>query len=322
MKKLLPLVPLTLGESSGLAGGLSATFDGAKGCWRVTWISPAGQPVQVEGPVGGHEWSQPAPAADGPNRQGEPRVLSGGAFPEGILVWQQLSMGCAALRSGRRVVGRAPRFPSASLVLCGEKSGVWRDVAFADEPPEVEIGTVALAVAPSHWLAAYLVPSEAGRTVCRVVQLACTPPDAAPAAWRKLPAYPQAPGMAGMMTGLHQGVLIATGGANFPDLPPWENGKKKFYAEIYVLRPGQTTWTAAGLLPAPRAYAAAVSLPDGVLLIGGESSEQIYADTLLLQWDGQQVRIKAGPPLPTGTTCAVAAVLDGSVYVAGGYAAG
>jgi N-acetylneuraminic acid mutarotase len=249
-------------------------------------------------------------------------MLSGGAFPDGILAWKQLSTGCAALRSGRRLKGRAPRFPAASLVLCRETGGVWRDVAFADEAPEEEIGGVALAVAPGHWLAAYLTPSAAGRTLCRVVELATPPLLAGPEAWRKLPAYPQAPGMAGLMTGCHQGILIAAGGANFPDLPPWESGKKKIYDEIYVLRPGHAAWTSAGRLPAPRAYGAAVSLPEGLLIVGGESSDEVYADTLLLQWDGQQVRLKAGPPLPAPTTCAVAALVEGNVYVAGGYAAG
>ncbi len=326
MKQLLKLAPLTLGKSAGLTGSLSATLDAAEGRWRVTWQNPSGQPVQAECSVGGSEWSKPAPASDPANRSNVPPApppLSGGVFPDGILVWQQLSAGCAAVRSGRRVVGRAPRFPSASLVLCGEKSGVWRDVAFADEAPEAEIGTVALAVAPDHWLAAYLVPGGAGRGVCRVVQLPSRPAVSTSAeAWRKLPAYPLAPGMAGMMAGSHHGVLIAAGGANFPDLPPWENGKKKIYDEIYVLLPGQTSWQAAGHLPAPRGYGATVSVPEGVLIAGGENSERVFQDTLLLQWDGRQVQVRTGPPLPAPTTCAVAAVLDGSVYVAGGYAAG
>jgi N-acetylneuraminic acid mutarotase len=322
VKKLLLLAPQTLGASAELTGALTAIADSSRKTWRVTWTDPTGKLVQAESAFGSTAWSSPAPAADStpPSRALPP--LSGGAFPEGILVWQQLSGGCAALRSGRRVVGRAPRFPAASLVLCGEQSGVWRDLAFADETPELEIGSVALAVTPTFWLAAYLTSTQDGRRVCRVVEMPTAPPDHAPDAWKKLPDYPHAPGMAGMMTGSHRGVLIAAGGANFPDLKPWENGKKRMYDEIYVLLPGEKTWSAAGRLPAPRAYGATVSLPDGVLIAGGESADTVYADTLLLQWDGTQVQIKSAPPLPEATTCAVAAVLDGSVYLSGGYAAG
>ena len=82
--------------------------------------------------------------------------------------------------------------------------------------------------------------------------------------------HPHAPGMAGMMVGAHRGVLIAAGGANFPDVHPWDGGKKKIYSEVYVLLPGQTAWTAAGHLPGIRGYGATVSLPEGVLIAGGE----------------------------------------------------
>src|SRR5688572_3878214 len=52
--------------------------------------------------------------------------------------------------------------------------------------------------------------------------------------WTVRPAYPLKPGMAGLISGAHNGVLIAAGGANFPERMPWEGGVKVYYDEIFV----------------------------------------------------------------------------------------
>jgi N-acetylneuraminate epimerase len=141
-------------------------------------------------------------------------------------------------------------------------------------------------------------------------------------AWTQQPTYPLTPGMAGIIAGAHEGVLIAAGGANFPEKMPWDGGKKIYYDEIFVLAPGDKAWWAAGKLPAGRAYSAVVSTAEGVWVIGGENSEHIFQDTLLLRWDGKTVVVEAGPNLPAPRTSAVATWLNGSLYVAGGYAPG
>ena len=137
-----------------------------------------------------------------------------------------------------------------------------------------------------------------------------------------MPSYPRTRGVAGILAGEHRGVLIAAGGANFPDLPPWEGGKKAYYDDIYVLLPGAKEWQAAGHLPESRGYSAVVSLPEGVLLIGGENAARVFSDSLWLRWQGDRVEGTPGPSLPAATTSPVAAVLDGSVYVAAGYTDG
>ena len=140
--------------------------------------------------------------------------------------------------------------------------------------------------------------------------------------WTRRPDYPLPPGMAGIIAGSHGGVLIAAGGANFPDKMPWDGGKKIYYDDIFVLTPGDKAWRAAGKLPERRAYSAAVSLPDGVLVLGGENADTIFQDTLRLRWDGKTVVIEPGPAMPAPRTSQVAVVLDGRVYAAGGYAPG
>jgi N-acetylneuraminic acid mutarotase len=128
--------------------------------------------------------------------------------------------------------------------------------------------------------------------------------------------------MAGIMAGTHGGALIAAGGANFPDRMPWEGGRKVYYDSIFVLRPGDAAWRLVGKLPEPRAYAAVVSLPEGVLVMGGENSHAVLQDAFFLRWNGEAIAIEKAPSLPAPTTSAAAVALDGRVYLAGGFAAG
>ena len=317
--RALQLAPQTLGDAAGIAGGVSASFSPATHRWTVKWSDLSGKLVQSDCAVGETTWSKPATATG--SAPASESLKATADLPPGALAWVSTPSGRAVVRSGRRVTGVPPLFPSASLVIGCEDAGAWHDIAFADEAPEVEIGSVALAVSPDWWLAAYMI-NDGSRCLCRVVQLSRKAPSLRPETWRKLPPYPQAPGMAGLMVAMHDGVLIAAGGANFPDQPPWEGGKKSFYSEIYALLPGASAWIPAGQLPAPRAYGATVSAPDGVLIAGGESADEVYQDTLQLRWNGKTVEIASGPRLPAPATCAAAAVLGGKVYLAGGYSAG
>jgi len=141
-------------------------------------------------------------------------------------------------------------------------------------------------------------------------------------AWRQLPSYAQVRGVAGVLAGQHESVVIAAGGTNFPDAPPWEGGSKKVYDDIYVLTPGASAWQASGRLPRPRGYAAVVSLPSGVLVLGGENGPEVYGDALWLRWDGSQVVVTEGPALPAAMSSPVAVASGDSIYLAAGYAAG
>ena len=140
--------------------------------------------------------------------------------------------------------------------------------------------------------------------------------------WTQRPAFPRAPGVAGVIAGVHNGVLIAAGGANFPDKMPWEGGVKVYYDEIFVLAPGESAWRAAGRLPEGRAYAAVVSTSAGVLALGGENADGVRGDVLRLTWDGRAVRVENGPALPAPRTSAAAVVSHDKLYLAGGYGLG
>lgn len=77
-------------------------------------------------------------------------------------------------------------------------------------------------------------------------------------------------GFAGMVGEMHKDALITAGGANFPNGLPWEGGKKIYSDSIYLLIDGQ--WQIASeKLPTPLAYAASVSVPEGLPVMGGEN---------------------------------------------------
>ena len=101
----------------------------------------------------------------------------------------------------------------------------------------------------------------------------------------ELPAIPgqqeQTPslGYVGMQGGVHNGIILAAGGANFPNGLPWEGGQKEWSNTIFLYE--SNAWHATNdTLPQALAYGASVSLPEGILVLGGENgqltSDQVY----------------------------------------------
>ena len=68
------------------------------------------------------------------------------------------------------------------------------------------------------------------------------------------------PGLAGAFIGMHGDALIIAGGANFPEGPFWEGGKKIWWKEVYVLYEGK--WYVDSL-PHPVAYGVSIPTSDG-----------------------------------------------------------
>ncbi|MFC4094569.1 sodium:solute symporter family transporter [Euzebyella saccharophila] len=126
-------------------------------------------------------------------------------------------------------------------------------------------------------------------------------------------------GFAGMVGGTHNDAVIAGGGTNFPNVLPWEGGKKFYSDTIYLLKDGQ--WHLADLrMPSPLAYGASVSTPEGVLVIGGEDGTSTTDAVYLLQYDPGKgdLEIIDFPNLPEPLAYSSAVVEDDFVYVVGG----
>jgi len=131
------------------------------------------------------------------------------------------------------------------------------------------------------------------------------------------------PGLAGAFAGRVKDTLVIAGGSNFPGKMPWEGGDKAFHDRIYVFRLGSGALTEIRqdlTLPEPVAYGASVSLPDGVLCIGGTDGKKCSTRVYLLGAGKTSGRpaLEAFPDLPVPLSYASAVLLQNSVYVVGG----
>lgn len=143
--------------------------------------------------------------------------------------------------------------------------------------------------------------------------------------WRQI-------GLAGPITGVQHDKLIVAGGANFPEpgltaTRPNTLGKV-YWDEVFVLNLKTNAWEPSTFkLPRALAYASTLSLPEGILVIGGEGHEtpngnaksklKIYADVFLIQLDenGQKIEFKTFPSLPRGVSYGAAALIGRTVYL-------
>lgn len=144
-----------------------------------------------------------------------------------------------------------------------------------------------------------------------------------------IPPIPSAPtGLSGTFAGSHNGALIVAGGTNFPEAPPWRGGKKIWHNDIYVLTKNADhsyRWIKKKQkLSRPAAYGVSISLPQGVLCIGGCDADRSFKEVFLLRWnpDLQNIEIIEYPSLPEPLAYATGAVVGRKICIAGGIDSG
>ncbi|WP_132052608.1 hypothetical protein [Pseudocnuella soli] len=153
--------------------------------------------------------------------------------------------------------------------------------------------------------------------------------EAAPKQWHIAGTLPQgvnsAPhlGLAGAVAGVHNGVLLVGGGANFPGVMPWMGGAKKYHDDLFVYEQkedGSLRLIATEKLPFSLAYSANCTTPKGVVVAGGETGSALSRDVLLLRWDAtaKKTSIDRLPLLPLDLTNAAITTDGRNVYLAGG----
>lgn len=128
-------------------------------------------------------------------------------------------------------------------------------------------------------------------------------------------------GLAGVFAGVHNNVLLVAGGTAFPEGKPWEGGTKHFSDAVLVYErtaSGVQLLNAAAKLPVALGEGASVSLPQGVLCIGGESPDGLSNRVFLLGWNGASVDISEFPALPVPVKSPAGAAIGNTVYVVGG----
>jgi N-acetylneuraminate epimerase len=136
--------------------------------------------------------------------------------------------------------------------------------------------------------------------------------------WVRLPALPDREGFAGGFAGTTDAALLFAGGANIPD-GKWGREFVKVWCDgIWLLEKPDAAWRQVGRLPERRGYGGSISLPEGLLCIGGSNAERHTDEVVLLSWDGDAVRHVAWPELPKPCAMLAAARVGRAVYVVGG----
>ena len=102
-------------------------------------------------------------------------------------------------------------------------------------------------------------------------------------------------GIAGVFSGRIDGKLLIAGGANFPDRTPEANGEKRYHQDLYLYDASRGWQVIRDALPAPRAYGISVTLPEGVLCIGGCDASDCTDQVSLLTLDGDRPRFTPWP---------------------------
>lgn len=128
-------------------------------------------------------------------------------------------------------------------------------------------------------------------------------------------------GLSGVFAGVHNNVLMVAGGTAFPEGKPWEGGEKYFSDAVLVYErsaDGLNLLNVSSKLPVALGEGASVSLPQGMLCIGGQSPDGLSNRVYLLSWNGTSVKISELPELPAAVKSTAAAAIENTVYVIGG----
>lgn len=136
--------------------------------------------------------------------------------------------------------------------------------------------------------------------------------------WKRLSKLPNSLGVAGAFAGLSGETVLAGGGANFPDAPPWEGGRKVWHDLVYWMEPETGQWTEAGRLPRPLGYGVSATCPDGILCVGGSDLQRHYAECFKLRWADGQLQVTSLPKLPLPLANSCGAIVGQSLFLCGG----
>jgi SSS family solute:Na+ symporter len=142
-----------------------------------------------------------------------------------------------------------------------------------------------------------------------------------PLEWRELSGLPDPQGFAGVYSGFVDGTLVIAGGANFPAGRPWDGAEKIWSDKVYVLEGDVEEGTFDLIdfkLPRPLAYGLSIPWKDKLICVGGSDAQQHYADVFMIGRDDGSWTTESLAALPTPLSNHFGALLDSTLYVAGG----
>ncbi|MEG1575122.1 MAG: cyclically-permuted mutarotase family protein, partial [Bacteroidales bacterium] len=134
-------------------------------------------------------------------------------------------------------------------------------------------------------------------------------------------------GVSACYAGILDGKMVMAGGCNFPKTPVSEGGEKRFYKGVYLadIPQGEDTlliWHKAGELPVQSAYGVSLTLPDGIICIGGTDGTTPLTSVYILRINSGRITIEYLPSLPSPLDNMGGALHGDTIYVAGGNLSG
>jgi solute:Na+ symporter, SSS family len=130
------------------------------------------------------------------------------------------------------------------------------------------------------------------------------------------------PGLAGNFAGVIGNYIMVAGGANFPEALPWEGGQRVYSSDVFLLPlGGSKEWVVReDALPRPLGYGVSITLPDGVLFIGGANSDGVFSEVFQARIQGPQDDLVFidWPELPVPLTNMTGALVGNTIFIAGG----
>ena len=135
----------------------------------------------------------------------------------------------------------------------------------------------------------------------------------------ELPLLPQTNGRAGMFAGVSNGRLFCMAGADFPAGLPWEGGKKKWYADIFMLQEDSSGWVKIDQqLPQPLGYGISLTYKNKIFVIGGNNESGHSAGVFSLEWKGNALAMIELSPLPHAIANMSGAIVGQLLVIVGG----
>ena len=135
--------------------------------------------------------------------------------------------------------------------------------------------------------------------------------------FKEWPSLPDREGFAGMFAGVIDDKIVCMGGANFPEKRLWENGKKKWYEDIFVFD-GNGWIKRSEKLPMPLGYGISASYNNKIFIAGGNNEDGFYNQTYQLEIIKNEIKISALPKLPIAVAFATGTCLNNLFIIAGG----
>ncbi len=147
--------------------------------------------------------------------------------------------------------------------------------------------------------------------------------------WQELPSLPPAPGqdeqpgMAAPFSGVSENMLLVSGGCNSPDEEVWKGGLKAYYDDAFALErtpEGEYIWHSGFKIPYKAAYGVSITVPEGVICIGGNNNSESFSSVFLMKWDpdAKEIITEDLPPLPFTMSRMAGALVEQKIYLAGG----